>query len=100
MPDETADGQAMFYLTVPCFGKYREKYIRVSGTEQLLTARLESTPCELKIGGWAKRQRPRAKMGFCSVAFVCQQASKAVNDEQLDLLATFIFQMAKHRRQQ
>lgn len=81
MPDETADSQDMFYSTVPCFGNYGEKYIRGSGTEQLLAARLESTPYELQNRELGKAAKNEAENRLPRRSICCQKASKAVNDE-------------------
>lgn len=81
MPDETADSQDMFYSTVPCFGKYGEKYIRGSGAEQLLTVRLENTPCELQNRGLGKAAKNEGENRLPQRRNCCQKASKARNDE-------------------
>lgn len=82
MPDETADCQDMFCSTVPGFGNYGKKYIRGGGIEQLITARLESTPCELQsrgLGKAAKNDEGENRLPHRSIC--CQKSSKAVNDK-------------------
>lgn len=81
MPDETADSQSMFCSTVPGFGNYGEKYIRGGGTEQLLTARLESTPWELQNRGLGKAAKNEGENRLPQRSICCQKTSKAVNDE-------------------
>lgn len=83
------------YSALPGSGNYGEKYTRGDGTEQLHTARLESTLWELGRGKAAKND---GENRLPSVAFGVKKAKLLIT--KLDLLATSIFQMAEHHHQQ